>query len=329
MNISSNLDLLPRLKLCNLPTPVTRLHRLEQELGSCPEIYMKRDDLIDVGLGGTKGRKLEFLLAEAKEQGADTVVGTGDVHSNCCRQAALAASSLGFDVHLFFRGDRPEKLTGNLLLSHLCDAEFHFMGTEDSDEIDSQINAFITKARQSGKKPYLIPRGGSNPVGALGYVAGTKEILKQEEELGFSFDRIFFATGSGSNQAGLTLGRRIFNMKTCLVPICVRVHPDKQARKEMIAEIATGTARLLKIDEKIGPEDIDLIYDYVGEDYGIPSEQSEYALHTLARLEGIVLDHTYTGKAMYGLMDYIKRGLITPEERILFIHTGGSIGLFK
>jgi len=364
MDPTTTLDSLPRLRLCQLPTPIQRLARLEVELGveGGPELHVKRDDLTGLGFGGNKGRKLEFSLAEAQVQGADTVLTCGGVQSNHCRQTAAAARALGFGVHLFLSGKRPDRFTGNLLPSELCGAEFHFVNADDTVDLEGRMGKFAGQLRAQGRRPYPIPIGASNPTGAMGYVNAAREIRTQEEELGFAFDRIVITSGSGGTrsgdfavrqaflsglvsccphvsafpggkvphgtQAGLLVGKRLFGLQAKVVGMGVH-HPKSIGQlREAFARLATDTGRRLGIDEVISPEEMIFVPDYVGPDYGVPTEESKAAIRLLARLEGIFLGPTYTAKAMAGLIDYVKQGKFEARERVLFIHTGGTIELF-
>ena len=172
MTPAGALDALPRLRLCQLPTPIQRLERVEAALGLTggPELWIKRDDLTGLGLGGNKGRKLEFALAEAQEQEADAVLTTGGLQSNHCRQTAVAGAALGLEVHLFLKGDRPERFTGNLIPSELCGAAFHFVGPKGAYTEEPSMTEFADRLRAEGRRPYVIPAGASNPTGAMGYV---------------------------------------------------------------------------------------------------------------------------------------------------------------
>jgi 1-aminocyclopropane-1-carboxylate deaminase/D-cysteine desulfhydrase-like pyridoxal-dependent ACC family enzyme len=351
MDPSQALDSLPRVRLCQLPTPIQRLRRVEEALGidHGPQLYIKRDDLTGLGLGGNKGRKLEFCLAEAQEQGADVIINSGGVQSNCARQTAIAGRALGYEVHLFLKGRRPDRLAGNLIPSALCGANLHFIDPTDPQALSP--HEFARQLEAEGHRPYVIPVGASNNTGAMGYVVAAREIKAQEQELGLAFDRIFTATGSTGTQAGLIAGRELFGLVARVVGVAVSPVSDPAMRRLDIAAFATNVMHQLGATETadwppvgsslptgqtrggspgaaVGPEDVKLLTEYAGEGYGIATPECEAAVRTLAERAGIFLDYTYTGKAMAGLIDLLKRGTFAPHDRILFLHTGGHIGLF-
>ena len=330
MDPAKTLDSLPRLRLCQLPTPIQRLRRLERDLGleHGPELYIKRDDLTGLAFGGNKGRKLEFSLAEAQVQGADTVFTCGGVQSNHCRQTAVAGRALGFDVHLFLKGNRPDRFTGNLVPSALCGAEFHFIAPDDNRDFGVHMEAFAERLRAQGRRPYLIPVGASNPTGITGYVNAVREIRAQEDELGLAFDWIVVASGSGGTQAGLLAGKRLFGLRAQVIGMAVSPPGSVSDRQDHIARLATETAKRLGSDARIGPEEVIFVPDYAGPAYAVPTDEAAAALRQLASLEGIFLDPVYTAKSMAGLIDYVKLGKLKARERVLFIHTGGNIALF-
>lgn len=330
MTPADALDARPRLRLCQLPTPVQRLTRLENELGleDGPELWIKRDDLTGLGLGGNKGRKLEFALAEARQQNADTVLTSGGVQSNHCRQTAIAGAALGFDVHLFLKGEEPDEFTGNLLPSQLCGTTFHFVGPKGAYTDEPSVDEFADRLRAEGRVPYVIPVGASNVTGAMGYVNAAREIKQQEAELGRPFDHIFHATGSTGTQAGLLAGARIFGLEARVHGVAVSPVSDVGRRRSGIARFVNEVLAELRAEPTADVEDIDLLADYAGEGYAIPTPEGRVAVETLARLAGIFLDYTYTGKAMAGLLDQVRSGRFDRGDRILFIHTGGHIALF-
>ena len=330
MDISATLDSLPRLRLCQLPTPIQRMRRLEQALGAAdgPALYVKRDDLTGLAFGGNKGRKLEFCLAEAQQQDADTVLTCGGVQSNHCRQTAVAATALGFEAHLFLRGERPEKLTGNLLPSALCGAEMHFVGKDQPVSHGQAMAEFAEKLRSQGRRPYVIPTGASNTTGAMGYVQAAREIKAQQDEMGVEFDWIVTATGSTGTQAGLLAGAKLFGLTGRVIGMAVSPTSDVDARRAGIATFATETAQCLGADAPTSPDEVIFAADYAGEGYAIATEAGQAALELAARMEGLFLDPTYTAKAMAGLIDHVRRGEFAASDRVLFVHTGGTIAIF-
>jgi len=324
------LDALPRLRLCQLPTPIQRLERVEAALGLTggPELWIKRDDLTGLGLGGNKGRKLEFALAEAQEQEADAVLTTGGLQSNHCRQTAVAGAALGLEVHLFLKGDRPERFTGNLIPSELCGAVFHFVGPKGAYTEEPSMTEFADRLRAEGRRPYVIPAGASNPTGAMGYVNAAREIKAQEEALGLAFDHIVHATGSTGTQAGLLAGAKIFGLSARITGVAVGTVADPEARRRDIAGFVDKILGRLGASGAVAEEDVHLLTGYVGEGYAVPTPEGRAAVRLLAERAGVFLDYTYTGKAMAGLIDQLRQGAFGPTDRVLFIHTGGQIALF-
>jgi L-cysteate sulfo-lyase len=330
VSTAETLDALPRLSLCQLPTPMQRLDRLEEALGVAdgPQLWIKRDDLTGLGLGGNKGRKLEFCLAEARRQNADVVITSGGVQSNHARQTAVAATALGFEVHLFLKGKRPERFTGNLLPSQLCGAQFHFIDSKDVYGDTPPVAAFVEQLRGAGRRTYVIPGGASNNTGAMGYVNAAREIRTQEQQLGQAFDWVFHATGSTGTQAGLLAGAQLFGLTAKVVGVAVGVVQDPEGRREGIARFANSVLAQLGSDRSVAVEQVALLCDYAGEGYAIPTPGGREAVDLLARLAGIFLDYTYTGKAMAALIDWVRTGRFRREDRVLFIHTGGQVALF-
>jgi len=324
------LDALPRLRLCQLPTPIQRLERVEAALGLAagPELWIKRDDLTGLGLGGNKGRKLEFALAEARQQDADVILTSGGVQSNHCRQTAIAGAALGFEVHLFLKGHRPERMTGNLLPSELCGATFHFVGPKGAYADAPSMRQFAERLKAQGRRPYVIPPGASNVTGAMGYVDAAREIKAQEEKLGRPFDLIYHATGSTGTQAGLLAGAKLFGLSASIVGVAVSPVADPPQRRADIADFANRILARLGARQSVTVDEVHLRTEHAGEGYAVPTPAGQAAIRLLARRAGIFLDPTYTGKAMAGLLDDIARGATAGAERIGFIHTGGHIALF-
>ena len=330
MEIERVIEGMPRLRLCQLPTPIQRLTRLEVELGldGRVELYVKRDDLTGLALGGNKGRKLEFSLADAQARGADTILTCGAVQSNHCRQTAVAGITLGFEVHLFLRGERPASLTGNLVPSALCGAEFHFVPPDDPTPLEERMEAFAEELRARGRRPYLIPSGASDAVGAVGYVLAARELARQQRELGLEFDWIVTATGSGGTQAGLLAGARLFELKARILGISVVPPGATEVLHRKVADLAGRLLERLEIPAPVPTDEVLLTADYAGSAYGEKTAGCEEAQRLFARLEGLFLDPTYTAKSAAGFVDYARRGRFRPGERALFIHTGGTVAIF-
>lgn len=318
----------PRIFLAHLPTPLERLDRLTKELGG-PEIWIKRDDCTGLSTGGNKTRKLEFLMAEAQAEGADTIITQGATQSNHARQTAAFAARLGLACHLLLENrtgsnNANYKHNGNVLLDHL-----HGATTETRPggvDMQAEMEAVADRFRAEGRKVYVIPGGGSNPTGALGYVNCAFELLGQVNERGLAIDHIVTATGSAGTQAGLVTGLRATNAGIPLLGIGVRAPKDKQ--EENVYNLACRTAEKLGCPGVVVREDVVADCNYVGVGYGIPREDTLEAIAMFAQLEGILLDPVYSGKGAAGLIDYCRKGRFTKGERIVFLHTGGSAALF-
>ncbi|GAB4464383.1 MAG: D-cysteine desulfhydrase [Anaerolineae bacterium] len=315
-------DALPRLRFAHLPTPIERLPRLSAQLGV--ELYVKRDDQTGLATGGNKTRKLEFLVAEALAQGADTLITGGATQSNHCRQTAAAAARHGMRCVLVLGGHAPAQLDGNNLLSTLLGAELRWCGNRARDDV---MQATLEE-KQASHAPYLIPYGGSNPTGATGYVAAVEELAAQLESGAAGvdrFDTIVFASSSGGTQAGLALGVAALGLPTRVLGVSV----DEQADvlKARVADLANQTSARLGLSQRLSPDDIDVDAGYLGGGYAVVGEPEREALRLVARTEGLLLDPVYTGRAFAGLLDRVRRGLHRPGERILFWHTGGEAAL--
>jgi D-cysteine desulfhydrase family pyridoxal phosphate-dependent enzyme len=316
---------LPRIKLCQLPTGLEPAPNLSKKLGI--NIYFKRDDNTGLAIGGNKGRKLEFLLADAVEKGADVIITTGGVQSNHTRMTCAACRKLGLEVILILKGKRPATFQGNLLLERLMDADIRFIDVPSYDEINSAVDELIDKLKSEDKRPYYIPVGGSVGLGACGYVDGAFELFKQADMQDMDIDYIVNAVGSGGTSAGLEVGVRLAKKDSKIIGISV--DEEKSVFKQDIARIAQDCADILKIDLSILPQDIIVFDDYIGEHgYGKPSRKGIEAIKLVAQTEGIILDPVYSGKAMAGLIDLVKKGYFEEGSNIVFMHTGGTPALF-
>ena len=318
----------PRRFLAHLPTPLERLDRLSAELGG-PEIWIKRDDCTGLSTGGNKTRKLEFLMAEAELQGADMVMTQGATQSNHARQTAAFAAKLGMDCHILLE-DRTGSSNanynnnGNVLLDHL-----HGATTEKRPgglDMNAEMESVAERFRAEGRKVYTIPGGGSNPTGALGYVNCAFEMLGQFNERGLKVDHIIHATGSAGTQAGLITGLKAMNTQIPLLGIGVRAPKPKQ--EENVFKLALATAEKLGCPGVVTREDVVANTDYVGEGYGIPTESGLEAIAMFAELEAILLDPVYSAKGAAGFIDLCRKGHFKKGERVVFLHTGGSVALF-
>ncbi|MFC3125304.1 D-cysteine desulfhydrase [Pseudoroseomonas globiformis] len=324
-----NLARFPRIRLGHMPTPLEPMDNLSKHLGG-PRLWIKRDDATGLATGGNKTRKLEYLMAEALQQGADIVITQGATQSNHARQTAAAAAKLGLGCHILLEdrtGNTETAYTqgGNVLLDLLHGAEIsRFAGGTD---MAAAMEARAAELKNAGRKPYIIPGGGSNPVGALGYVNAALELVNQASEMGLRIDRVVHATGSAGTQAGLVAGLVGLNSGIPVLGIGVRApRPQQEAN---VLGLAQRTAAHLGLPEgTVRAEHVVANCDYVGQGYGIPTEGMVEAIKLLAEKEGILLDPVYSGKGMAGLIDLIRKGQFGPDENIVFIHTGGAVGLF-
>ena len=314
---------IPRLKLGYLPTPLDDAPRLAEKIG-LDRLFIKRDDLTGLALGGNKVRKLEFLLAEAKLQGADVVITTGAHQSNHARLTAAAAVKLGMCSILFLGGTRPERLQGNLLLDSLLGADIRLLPGVDMEQMKEEMQNTAEELKRAGKKPYIIPVGGSTPLGSLGYVAAMEELAGQLD--GETAPQIVLAAGSGGTMAGVLLGARLFLPRSKVVGISVsRTAADF---RNVIAGIANGAAELIGVSHRFDPASVDVNDEYLGESYGVPTEAGMKAISLGAQTEALLFDPVYTGKAMSGLIDLVSKGVLARDRTTVFIHTGGIPGLF-
>jgi D-cysteine desulfhydrase len=309
----------PRLRFAHLPTPVETLPRLSDALGG-PRLLIKRDDQTGLAFGGNKTRKLEFLVAEAREQGAKTLISGGALQSNHCRQTAAAAARFGFKCILVLTGDKSQRASGNLLLDQLFGAEIVYVA--DRKDRDSILQETFDRATKEGRKPYLVPYGGSNATGALGYAFAMKELIDQN----VTVDWIVFASSSGGTQAGLLLGQRIFGFSGRILGISV--DESEEWLKSEVSRLASATSE--KVGERIEftPADVLVNADYCNAGYGVVTEREREALRLFASCEGLLLDPVYTGRAAAGMIDLIRTGFFKTNETVLFLHTGGQPALF-
>ena len=309
-----DLSSLPRVSLGVFPTPVQKLENVSRALGT--NVWVKRDDLTGIGLGGNKVRKLEFLLADARRQGAEIVFTTGGAQSNHAMLTAACALKLGMTPILILKKRGVTARQGNQLLEHLMGVDVRFMDTDDYADIYAEMDRV---GRASGRPYYKIPCGGSNALGSLGYVACAKEIAEQ----GMHFDHIVCAEGSGGTMAGLALGAKLYLPGTKVYGMMVDTDPFDRITPALMAE----AAELLGEKVKITSDDF-ILRDMCGPGYAISSPEGAAAVSMMARLEGLFLDPVYTGKAFAGLIAMAKEGAFGPDDQVLFLHSGGAGGLF-
>jgi D-cysteine desulfhydrase len=312
MNIS-------RLSLAHLPTPIETLPRLSAALVG-PRLLVKRDDLTGLAFGGNKTRKLEFLLAEARDQGAKTLISGGALQSNHCRQTAAAAARFGFKCVLVLTGEKPKQPSANLLLDELLGAEIvHVADRKDRDRILQQT---FDRAAEEGLEPYLVPYGGSNATGALSYAFAVKELVEQNCHA----DWIVFATSSGGTHAGLLLGQHVFGYEGKVLGISI--DESEEWLKEHVSELASLASEKLGRRMEFTHDKILANANYCSPGYGVLTEQEHEAIRLFATYEGLLLDPVYTGRAGAGMIDLIRKGFFKKDETVLFLHTGGQPALF-
>jgi D-cysteine desulfhydrase family pyridoxal phosphate-dependent enzyme len=314
---------IPQLKFAHLPTPIDAMPRFSAAMQGT--YFIKRDDLTGLAMGGNKTRKLEYLLAEARANGAQTLITAGAVQSNHCRQTAAAAARFGFDCILVLAGDPEPAFSGNLFLDELLGAEIVWSPKASRDEV---LKAVFNQAWESGRRPYLIPYGGSSPTGASSYVFALKELIDQAPAsiMGGLPDWIVFPTSSGGTQAGLALAAKLFNFPGKILGISI----DEKAGdlQKRVAKLAAETAEILGEKVSLEPGHILVNDDFLGKGYGVMGGAEREAVHLLAQKEGLLLDPVYTGRAAAGMISLARRGFFSPGDKVLFWHTGGTPALF-
>ena len=303
-----------------LPTPLHHLKNLSEKY-SPYHIFIKRDDQTGLASGGNKTRKLEYLIREALDNGCDTIITAGAQQSNHCRQTVAACAIANLKCHLLLGGTAPQKYNGNLLLSHLLGAKIHFTGENRKGE---NIDGLRKRLESEGKIPFVIPYGGSNLTGSLGFVNAMKELKAQLNDQNLKIDYLFFASSSGGTQAGLTLGNDLYNLKMNLVPIGIDKSETRgMSLEEMVLNLVNEGKQLLKIKKEYRLSDVKINNDYNEAGYGVITENEKAAINELAKSEGILLDPVYTARAFYAMTDYLKKGEIPSNATVLFWHTGG------
>lgn len=319
----------PRIRLAHLPTPIEPMPRLSRHLGG-PDIFVKRDDCTGLATGGNKTRQLEFLLGAAVRQGADTILTHGATQSNHVRQTAAAAAKLGLACKVLLEQrvtgfGEDYAASGNIMLDRLLGADIIDILPAGSD-MPGALAHLAEHCRREGANPYVIPGGAANALGALGYAACAQEILQQGAESGLAFDHVIVASGSGGTQAGLVTGLQGSGNGTAVTGISVGT--NRSAQENLVFNLAVETAALIGLATGPSRHSVAVRDDWVAGGYGIPSEAVVEAATMAARLEGLLLDPVYTGKAMAGLVSLIRTGTFDTEKKILFLFTGGFPGLF-
>ena len=322
------LEILPRFRLAFLPTPVAELKRLHGALSdnpNAPRLLIKRDDLTGLAFGGNKTRKLEFLIGDAISQGCDSVVTGGAAQSNHCRQTAAAAASAGMECHLVLGGTEPGEFTGNLLLDRILGAKISWNGDLRKGE---NIPVIAKQLRASGKQPYVIPYGGSNAIGAVGYVLAMIELSEQLSQMKLKATHVVVASSSCGTQAGLVLGARLFYPEVRVVGIRIDKDEIGITFEEQLIQIANETAQHIGVDENFTRSDFIVRDQYLGGGYGVVGELERNAIQKLGELEGIILDPVYTSRAFGGMLDLIEQDYFGKSDTVLFWHTGGGPAVF-
>ncbi len=309
---------IPRLNFAHLPTPIDFLPRLTAELGG-PKIYVKRDDQTGLAFGGNKTRKLEFLVAEAQTLGAETLITAGATQSNHCRQTAAAAAKFGFKCILVLAGDPTEDPSANFLLDQYLGAEIIWANWETRRK---DLLVAFEAAVKNGQEPYLVPYGGSSPTGAAGYAVAIQELISQD----LRPDWIVFPSSSAGTQAGMVAGAKLFGYDGKILGISV--DEPEQLLKERVADLATQTLGLFGHQDNFDADEILVNADYCAAGYGILTDNEIEAIRLCSQLEGLLIDPVYTGRAMGGMINLIRKGFFTADDSVLFWHTGGTPALF-
>lgn len=313
---------LPRARLANLPTPLEEMTRLSRILAG-PKIWIKRDDCTGLTFGGSKVRALEFAMADAINKGADTVITTGDLQSNHAHLTAAAARKLGLKAVLVLEGRKPKKYEGNLLLSHILGADIRFGYGYD------MLKKTTKELKDEGHVTYIVPSGGSSPIGTIGYVNAALELQTQAKDIRLEIDYIAHATASGGTQTGLTVGNKMLNTNTKVIGVTTSVGIKRERLIQRISQLASDVCKILNADITLEPEDLCLVDYYSEEKYDTATDQKRTmnAIMLVAQTEGILLDPIYTGKAMAVLIDMAKQRMFDKEDNVVFIHTGGTPAL--
>ncbi|MBG73826.1 MAG: D-cysteine desulfhydrase [Chloroflexi bacterium] len=322
----------PRVKLIHSPTPLEYLENLTKHLGG-PDIYIKRDDCTGLAFGGNKSRKLEFLIGDALKNKADVVITAGAVQSNHCRQTAAAATKFGMECIIVAKPSWSKEYNGNLFLDELLGAKLVLL-EEDNEALDQggklsmeeTIENLMADLKTKGKNPYYIPVGGSNSIGSLGYISMTMELIAQANEMGIEIGSMVAASGSGGTQTGMILGADV--EKSGIQTVGMAISSDATVVIPKLKDLCNQTSEYYELGLSYEEKDIIFNDNYIGEGYGIPSEEMIEAVKLLARKEGIILDPVYSGKAFAGMVDLIKKGYFDKSKAVVFIHTGGTPALF-
>ena len=315
---------IPRFRLVNLNTPIEPLNRLRRAIPGAPQLWIKRDDLTGYLGGGNKLRKLEYVMADALSRGATTIVTTGSITSNLARSTALIAKRLGLKCELILSGGNPESARANWRVSEMLGVKIHSVAA--SNERASRMKEVARALKERGERVYQIPLGASDEIGSFGMVAAFEEIGIQQLELGQQFDAIVFATSSGGTQAGLEVGKRLFNYRNLRL-LGVSADDPAEFIKENVLKAAGPILSTLGKSDMPAADELFVDDNFIGEGYAIPTQESLAAAQLFAETEGILLDPVYVSKAAAGLLAYCREGKFKPTDKVLFWHTGGVLTL--
>ncbi len=313
------MDLDNKFDLGFFPTPLHKLNNLSEKFTDY-QIFIKRDDQTGLASGGNKTRKLEYLIQKALDENCDTVITAGAQQSNHCRQTVAASAVAGMECHLLLGGEEPKEYNGNLLLSHVLGAKLHFTGENRKGE---DIEDLKNELESENKKVAVIPYGGSNLLGSFGYINAIKELKDQLLEQNLNIDYIFFASSSGATQAGIMIGLDFYDLKAKLIPINIDKAEAEGFLEQIILDLIHESEQFFHLNKEYRINDIPLERNFDKAGYGNMTGEEKEAIKTLAQTEGILLDPVYTGRAFYGMLDYLKKKKIKPKSNVLFWHTGG------
>lgn len=321
------LNIPDRLGLANLPTKIEYLERFSTQFEG-KKIFIKRDDQTGSEISGNKVRKLEFAVKEALDKGCDTLITCGGIQSNHARATAAVAAKLGMKSYLVLRGNKNMNPDGNHFIDKMLGAEIKFITADEyrNSRYEIMNNLAEDLKKDRGLKPYIIPEGASNGIGNFGYYTTMKEIMDQEKELGIKFDTVVIAVGSGGTYSGLFMGNKLLCNDSRIYGFNVCDNAEYFINR--VCELLKESSQYLGEEIDFNKEEIDIVDGYVGKGYALSTQEELEFIHDLARLEGIILDPVYTGKAMYGLSQELKKGNLKDSKNILFIHTGGLFGMF-
>jgi len=320
-----NLSKFPRRKYSHGPTPIEKLTRLSAALGG-PDIYIKRDDLLGVAGGGNKIRKLEFLMADAIDLGADTIITCGAPQSNHCRLTLAVSNKEGLPCHLVLKGNYDKNASGNNLLFELLGVEGIVSVAGDAD-LNAEMGKLADELRKKGRKPYIIPLGGTNEIGTLGYISCAQEIMQQTFEMGINIEHVVVTSGSGGTHSGLLSGFRTMNSD---IPVTgISIYHEAEQQTAAVHAHSRRVADKFKDFSYVPLEEVVVLDNYVGGGYAKPTDAMIEAVKLVAKTEAIFLDPVYTGKTMAGLIDLVLKGYFSFTKSLLFVHTGGSPALYN